>query len=109
MDYLNMVILPQAMRRVEWDEKYCGLILSTFLARYKREIWHWWIKSGEYNGWRAQWCKNKEWIWGISEEESGPRVSLVHADGSREALPGVYYPGQNPDWRLKRNEEWKHI
>ena len=109
IDYLNIVILPQALRRIEWEEKYCDLTLSTFLNRYKQKIWDWWIHSGEYNGYRATWCKNKEWIWGSREEESGLKVSIVHADGSREKLSGVYYPGQNPDWLLKRNVEWRSI
>jgi hypothetical protein len=109
MDYLNMVILPQALRRIEWEEKYCGLTLSTFLARYKQIIWNWWIHSGEHNRWYASWCKNNNWTMETCEDKSGLKVTLVHEDGSRESLQGVYYPGHNPDWRLKRYVEWKRI
>ena len=31
LDYYNMVILPQAMRHIEREGKYCGLSFSTFL------------------------------------------------------------------------------
>ena len=108
LNYYNMVVYPQALRRIEWEKKYFGRSLSEFLDWHKNEIWDRWIGSGENNGWYSRWVKNGD-IWEIKEEKSGWKVRLVHEDGKDESLPGVYYPGQQIDWRLKRNVEWNRI
>ncbi len=108
LNYYNIVVHPQALPRIDWERKYYGRCLSGFLDCYKMEIWDRWLACGENNGWRAKWVKNGD-IWEFEEEKSGWKVRLLHEDGREELLPGVYYPGQKPDWRRKRNVEWNGI
>ena len=110
--YDDIVFLPPAIPHLEWEKKYCGESLGDYVKQYVGDFRRRWLVGIDYktecdlNGLELDRKFNK-----TDRAKMDPqsyRIWFQREDGTREQVPGVFYPSLGV-WKKKRLGEWISI
>lgn len=110
--YDDIVFLPPAIPHLEWEKKYYGESLGDYVNKHAGDFRHRWLVGIDYktecdlNGLELDRKFNKTDR--AKKDPQSHRIWFQREDGTREQIPGVFYPSLGV-WKKKRLGEWISI